>query len=66
MYFDFDLSVFFYLGLVEGKAIYYILVCIVVCLGMRGELQVLKVLIIVNVFLQMYMDFPQMKNVLMI
>ena len=39
------------------------LVRIVVRLGMRGELQVL---IIVNVFLQMYMVFLEMKFVLMI
>ena len=43
-----------------------ILVRIVFCLGVRGELRVLKVLIIVNVFLQMYMDFLEMKDVLMI
>ena len=35
-------------------------------LGVRGELRVLKVLIIVNVFLQRYMGFLEMKNVLMI
>ena len=39
---------------------------IVVRIGMRGELQVLKVLIIVKVFLQMYIDFFEMKYVLMI
>ena len=35
-------------------------------LRVRGKLQVLKVLIIVNVFPQMYMGFFEMKNVLMI
>ena len=35
-------------------------------LGVRGELHVLRVLIIVNVFLQMYMGFLEMKYVLMI
>ena len=35
-------------------------------LGVRGELRVLKVLLIVNFFLQMYMGFLEMKNVLMI
>ena len=39
---------------------------ILVRLGMRSELQVLKVLIIVKVFLQMYMDFLEKKYVLMI
>ena len=33
---------------------------------MRGELLVLKVLTTVNVLLQMYMDFLEMKYVLMI
>ena len=33
---------------------------------MRGELKVLKVLTTVNVLLQMYMDFLEMKYVLMI
>ena len=42
------------------------LVRIVVRLGVRGELQVLKILIIVNDFPQMYMDFLEMKNTLMI
>ena len=37
------------------------LVRIVVCLGVRGALQILKVLIIVNVFPQMYMSFLEMK-----
>ena len=32
----------------------------------RGEIQVLNVLIIINVFPQMYMDFLEMKYVLMI
>ena len=35
-------------------------------LGVRGELQILKVLIIANVFAQMYMGFFEMKYVLMI
>ena len=35
-------------------------------LGVRGELQVLKFLIVVNVFLQMYMGFLELKYVLMI
>ena len=42
------------------------LVRIMVRLGVRGELQVLKVLIIVNVFPQIYMGFLEMKYVLMI
>ena len=37
-----------------------------VLLGTRGELQVLKALIIVNVFLQLYLDFLGMKYVLMV
>ena len=44
----------------------YILVPIVVRLGVRGEPQVLKVLIKVNVFPQKYMGFLEMKYVLMI
>ena len=43
-----------------------IMVRIVVRLGFHGDLQVLKILIIVNVFPQMYMDFLEMKYVLMI
>ena len=42
------------------------LVRIVVYFGVHGELQFLKVLIKVNVFLQMYMGFLEMKYVLMI
>ena len=42
------------------------LVRIVVRLGVHGELQVLKILIIVNVFLQMYMGFLELRYVLMI
>ena len=42
------------------------LVRIVVCFGVHGELQFLKVLIKVNVFLQMYMGFLELKYVLMI
>ena len=42
------------------------LVRILVRLGVRGELQVLKVLIIVNVFPEVYMGFLEMKYVLMI
>ena len=66
MYFDFDLNVMFYQGLSEKKGIYFMFVCVVVGLGVRGELQVLKVLIIVIVFPQMYMGFLEMKYVLMI
>ena len=39
------------------RTVYYMLVRIVVRLGVHGELQALKVLIIVNVFPQMYMGF---------
>ena len=42
------------------------LVHIAVRLGVRGKQQVLKVLIIVNVFLQMYMGFLEIEYVLMI
>ena len=42
------------------------LVRISVRLGVRGELQVLKVLIIVNVSPEMFMSFLEMKYVLMI
>ena len=48
------------------KGIYYILDRIVVRLELHGELRVLKVLIIMHVFPQMYMDFREMKYVLMI
>ena len=41
------------------------LVRIMVRSGVHGELQVLKVLIIVNVFPQMYMGFLEKRDVLM-
>ena len=44
----------------------YIYICIVVRLDVRGELRALKVLIIVNVFLQTNMGFLNKKYVLMI
>ena len=49
--FWFELGVLFYKDLAEQNGIYCTFVRIVVCLGVRGELQVLKVLIIVNAFL---------------
>ena len=42
------------------------LVRIAVCLEVHGELQVLKVLIVTRVFLQKYVDFLELKCVLMI
>ena len=66
IYFSFDLGVLFYQGLAEGKGICYTLVRIVVRLGVRGELEVLKVLIIVDVLVQMYMGFLEMRYVLMV
>ena len=57
MYFGFDSSVLFSQGFAEVRGIYYMLVRFVVRLGVRSELQVLKVLIKVNVFLQIYMVF---------
>ena len=44
----------------------YLLVRIVVRLGVRGDLRVPKVVTKVNVFLQMYMGFPEKKYLLMI
>ena len=46
--------------------IFCILACIVVRLEVRGELRVLKVLIIKRVFPQMYMSFLEIKYVLKI
>ena len=42
------------------------LVRIVVLLEVRGELRELKVLIVMYFFLQMFIDFLEMKHVLMI
>ena len=42
------------------------MVRVVVRLGVRGELKILKVLIIVNIFPQMHTDFLETKYVLMI
>ena len=60
------MDVLFYSSIAEEKGIQDVLVRVVVSLGVRDGLQVLKVLIIVNVFPQMYMGILERKHLLMI
>ena len=66
MCFGFDFDVLPYKDLVGEGCIYYILVRIVVCLAMFGELLALVVQTIGRVFLQMCMDCLEKRCVLMI